>query len=170
MGEEWRSIPGFPGYEVSSRGRVRSFKRGPAGQILSTPPNGRGYAYVRLASPLGGHPGREVHTLVAEAFHGPRPDGLQVRHLDGCKNHNWVENLAYGTRTQNAIDSVQHGQHRNAMKTHCKRGHAFDAANTYSRSSGTAPGRRCRACHLADARQRYERKMLAAAQVPVATP
>jgi Transcription factor WhiB len=42
------------------------------------------------------------------------------------------------------------GWHRNALKTHCKHGHPFDAANTYYTPRGD---RRCRTCmrlaHLA---------------------
>jgi len=42
------------------------------------------------------------------------------------------------------------GWHRNAVKTHCKHGHPFDAANTYYAPGGD---RRCRTCmrlaHLA---------------------
>lgn len=104
----------------------------------------------------GGHlrvdlPGRRVfvHQLVAEAFIGPRPDGQEVRHLNGDPADNRVQNLAYGTRSQNVADAIRHGTYRNAIaeknaeKTHCPRGHEYDDSNTYLAPSGR---RFCRAC------------------------
>jgi hypothetical protein len=46
-----------------------------------------------------------VHHLVAEAFHGPRPNYLAVaRHLNDVKTDNRLENVAWGTRKENAAD------------------------------------------------------------------
>lgn len=55
---------------------------------------------------------RSVHVLVAEAFHGPRPDGQVVRHVDGDKLVNRPSALGYGTRQANAADSKRHGTAR----------------------------------------------------------
>ena len=38
-----------------------------------------------------------VHHVVAEAFLGPRPCGLVVRHMDGDRENNAASNLAYVT-------------------------------------------------------------------------
>jgi hypothetical protein len=86
-----------------------------------------------------------VHQLVAEAFIGPRPAGQEVRHLNGDPSDNRVENLAYGTRSQNVLDSVQHGTYRNnnREKGQCPQGHDYDTVNTYVDPRGR---RRCRAC------------------------
>lgn len=44
-----------------------------------------------------------VHILVAEAFLGPRPGGMEeCRHLDGDKLNNRADNLRWGTRPGNA--------------------------------------------------------------------
>lgn len=43
----------------------------------------------------------------------------------------------------------------NAAKTHCKRGHPFDEANTYIRKDGS---RFCRACERENKRRSWERK------------
>jgi hypothetical protein len=51
---------------------------------------------------------RSVHQLVLEAFGGPRPEGLQVRHKDGDRRNNALENLAWGTGKENAVDRVRH--------------------------------------------------------------
>lgn len=55
---------------------------------------------------------RFVHQLVALAFHGPRPDGQVVRHLDGNSRNNSASNIAYGTHLENYQDSIRHGTTR----------------------------------------------------------
>jgi hypothetical protein len=55
---------------------------------------------------------RSVHVLVAEAFHGPRPTGLVVRHVDGDKLVNRPSAICYGTRKANAADARRHGTAR----------------------------------------------------------
>jgi hypothetical protein len=58
--------------------------------------------YLRVAMSRGGkRVDRLVHQMVAEAFLGPRPDGLQVNHISGHKAENGVENLEYVTPSQN---------------------------------------------------------------------
>lgn len=54
-----------------------------------------GYVYVDLVRPSGKVESRRVHELVAEAFNGPTPDGLEVFHLDGDLTNNRLENLSY---------------------------------------------------------------------------
>lgn len=49
------------------------------------------------------------HVLMAAAWHGPRPPGLVVRHLDGDKLNDAPWNLAYGTPAQNHDDAIRHG-------------------------------------------------------------
>lgn len=50
-----------------------------------------------------------VHSLVAEAFIGPRPAGFDVCHGDGDKSNNRFTNLRYATRTENIADKRKHG-------------------------------------------------------------
>lgn len=155
--EEWRPVPGFPDYMVSDHGRVMSYwHRWKAPRLLRGHPDSRpggGYQQVYLTSPNGGKH-RTVHSLVAEAFHGPRPAGMQVRHLDGNKRNNAASNLRYGTPAENALDAVEHGTHPNGSKVECIRGHAFDEANTYFTPAGTRGCRKCRAWHARELRQR----------------
>lgn len=113
-GEEWRVSPSHQGYEVSSLGRVRSWKRqggrtqraAPKLRALKT---FRGYAAVTLCAPGGVRVTRYVHALVLEAFVGPRPPGHEACHLDGNRTHNAIANLAWGTRAENAAHKVLHG-------------------------------------------------------------
>lgn len=103
--EEWRAIPGFPCYEVSSLGRVRS-PRCPDGMTLWEDKDG--YPCIRLFRAGKGHV-RPVHRLMGEAFFGPRPEGLVTRHLNGDNKDNRLSNLSYGTQAENQFDSVRHG-------------------------------------------------------------
>lgn len=79
--EIWKGIPGYPMYQISNRGRVKSnaSKRTP-GKILKNVKNSKGYWVVKLAkgSSRGnnGYDLKQVHRLVAEAFI-PVPEELK---------------------------------------------------------------------------------------------
>ena len=153
-GEEWRPILGAESYLVSSLGRVWSLPRkGRTGLLRALTVNRHGYYVVSISQGFRhtSHTAK-VHVLVATAFLGPRPEGAHIRHLNGARIDNRIINLEYGTPSENAGDTLRHGRHANARKTHCPHGHPYDEANTvYSPSRPT--GRRCRAC----ARERAER-------------
>ena len=140
MPEEWRSIPGFPGYQVSDRGRILSLRRRTARILKVTQTDG--YGVVSLCC-NGRAVIRRVHSLVLLAFAGPRPHGAVTRHLDGNSENNALMNLAYGTQSENIADSIRHGTHRHTRKTACPHGHPYDNANTYRTPAGH---RRCRTC------------------------
>ena len=50
-----------------------------------------------------------LHHLVLYAFVGPRPKGMECRHLNGIPWDNRLENLCWGTRSSNMKDRVLHG-------------------------------------------------------------
>lgn len=136
--EEWLPIPGYPGYEASSIGRVRSVDRiitpriGPPrrmkGRVLYQFIRWNGYRQVSL--PVASRrQTRRVHALVAMAFHGPRPEGMEACHNDGNKEHNVPENIRWDTSTENMRDVVRHGHHHLANLTHCNRNHALVEPN-----------------------------------------
>lgn len=159
MSEEWRPIPGYPGYEASSEGRIRSFRRKKNGVALVMKPNVRlNYDYLSVGVRHDNATGRRrvnVHTLVAAAFLGPRPRGLEARHLNGNPRDNRVTNLVYGTRSENLLDKVRHGTDFHVRKTHCPQGHPYDLWNTVRTSSG---GRRCGICHREQTRLAQQRR------------
>lgn len=102
-----------PGYEITRDGRVFSIShdwRGYGRREMAATPNSHGYPSVRLT--IDGKRRRSpVHRLVAQTFLGPRPSSAhEVRHLDGDRTNNAVENLAWGTRQQNAADRERHGR------------------------------------------------------------
>lgn len=110
--EEWRAVEEFPAYEVSSLGRFRRTKTtqgARAGVILKWHTcTSTGYPTIRFQA-MGRQRARNVHVVVARAFHGPRPDGLEIRHLDGNKMNAAAANLAYGTQAENTEDRIRHG-------------------------------------------------------------
>jgi hypothetical protein len=95
-----------------------------------------------------------IHQLVLLAFVGPKPPGMQTRHLDGDKTNNRLTNLVYGTPSENQRDNVRLGVHPNTRKTECKRGHLLDAANIVVRGRW----RECRACKVIRERSYREAK------------
>lgn len=96
---------------------------------------------------------QRAHRVSFEIFRGGIPAGRQIDHLCRvrcCVNPDHLEpvtckeNLLRGD-TLNA---------RNATKTHCKRGHIFDEANTIK----VPHGRECRTCRNAQSLAAYHRK------------
>lgn len=154
--EKWRQVPGFEGfYEVSDRGTVRSVDRSVhlangstrsyRGRVLSQARIKRtGHMSVKLAK-NGGLTTFRVHVLVALAFIGPRPAGLFVCHRNGRGSDNRVENLRYGTPSDNSNDSVWHGTHKHSGRATCLRHHILEQPNLV-RSDLARGWRRCRAC------------------------
>lgn len=146
--ERWKPVPGFVGrYEVSDQGRLRSSipYRGESGiRLRRLVRNGGGRVSCWL-SPGDGEPPQmhTIHSIVLLAFIGPRPDGMDIRHLDGDPTNNRLANLKYGTKSENSFDAVRHGTHNNARKTHCIRGHEFNEDNSVTTAQGW---RRCLAC------------------------
>jgi hypothetical protein len=100
MAEVWKPIKNYPGYEVSTNGRVKSFRRYPEGRILTERRDSWGYPQVLLAP---NWKSMKVHLLVLETFLGPRPDGMQAMHLDDVPWHNNIENLVWGTQSENQL-------------------------------------------------------------------
>jgi hypothetical protein len=84
----------------------------------------RGHLYVDLYKGNGrGHKRFFVHRLVLEAFVGPCPPGMQCRHFpDSNPVNNWVNNLQWGTQSENEVDKKTHGTSndgvRNGMSKH----------------------------------------------------
>lgn len=131
--EVWKSIPGHKGYEVSNLGRVRSLDRWVTyksgnrvikyyrnGKILRQMSGGgrwvkgvslrqyklwNGYKTTHLG---GSHPNKYIHHLVAMAFLGPTPSGMEVCHNNGRKTDNRLENLRFDTQWHNVFDTVKH--------------------------------------------------------------
>jgi DNA-binding transcriptional MerR regulator len=98
--EIWKPCVGYGGYEVSNLGNVRSER-----QILAPAIGSHGYLQVQLRR---GNV-RTVHSLVLEAFEGPRPEGMEACHGDGNKLNVTLENLRWDLPKGNAEDKRRHG-------------------------------------------------------------
>lgn len=124
--EQWRPVVGYEGfYSVSDQGRLRSEDRTDSrgcqrkGKILSTKPDSRPPGYCRSALCVAGVVKMvRVHVLVAEAFIGPRPPGLEVLHGDGGKLDNSLPNLRYGTPVDNAADRIRDDTHNRGERNY----------------------------------------------------
>ena len=111
----WKNIDGFPGYQVSSQGQVRSWlpERNNAPlpkepRILKFLVTKAGYRQVNIYRD-GKRRVVRIPILVAEAFHGPRPQGLVIRHLNGNRVDDRAVNLKWGTSQENSDDMRRHG-------------------------------------------------------------
>lgn len=109
MHEEWKPINGFEGlYEISSYGKVKSFKVYPSGKILKPSPDSGGYLRLSLMR-AGKNKYVTVHRLVAEAFL-PKVDGKTcVNHIDGNKANNRLDNLEWCTYSENIKHAIKTG-------------------------------------------------------------
>jgi len=135
---EWRKVPGYDQYEVSNTGLVR---RG--GRELK-PGLSSGKYYTVALSRSGVVKSFRLHTLVALAFFGPCPPGMEVRHLDDDPRNNDLANLVYGTRSENRVDRVRNGLDHEARKTHCPQGHEYTPDNIYGKTGQVS--RQCKIC------------------------
>ena len=139
MNEIWKAVVGHSGYEVSSLGRVRSldrqwkqkgrygntYTRYLTGRLLK--PGAASNHYPTVA--IGKGNTRLVHSLVASAFLGPCPAGQEVRHKEGNRMNPRLDNLCYGTRSDNIYDAIRHGTWMSAARiAHCKKLRSFPRA------------------------------------------
>ena len=90
--EQWKSVEGHDGYEVSNYGNVRGPRK-----TLTKFPNSKGYYRVAIDNKLC-----LVHRLVAKAF-VDNPHGYPiVNHKDENKTNNHASNLEWCTHKYNS--------------------------------------------------------------------
>lgn len=119
-GEEYIALPGYEGYyEISNLGNIRSLDRVQKhpktedgiyikeGKTLKSYPLPKGYKTIKLT--VDKQKTFLVHRLVARAFIGECPEGLEVCHNNGNNTDNAVCNLRYDTRKNNLKDKERHG-------------------------------------------------------------
>jgi len=100
-------------YEITREGKVFSLDsnwRGYGQRELKQYANSHGYMRVRMIR-NGVRKSYLVHKLVAENFLPARPSKAhEIRHIDGNRQNNNVDNLCWGTRKENACDRDNHGR------------------------------------------------------------
>lgn len=140
---EWKPIPGWEDrYLISNDGEVFGLFQN---KILTPDTGPRGHQSVSLYRNYK-RTHRYIHQLVLENFIGACPEGMEALHWDDNKLNNSLENLRWGTRSENLFDCVRNGKHHYAKRTHCSRGHEYTPENTRQRSRGRSVSRVCREC------------------------
>lgn len=109
---EWREIPGYPDYRVNNLGVVES-------RLASSRHSNKAEWHPLSIQPTkypsvvlcrnGIHKTRTVHTLVLEAFIGPKPKGMEACHCNGNRADNRLSNLRWDTPAANNQDKIAHG-------------------------------------------------------------
>jgi hypothetical protein len=112
--EEWRTIEGFPFYDISNMGRVRSWKCYGAGNRRDSKPHllklvtgSCKYMQVNLHGP-DRQKAMLIHRLVLETFRGLCPDGMESCHNNGDRSDNRFQNLRWDTHRSNIQDNRLH--------------------------------------------------------------
>ncbi len=149
MNETWLPVLGYEDrYEISETG-VRSLR---TGKLLASQRMGgtSRRKYVGYSFYSGDKYRRHLfHALLAEAFIGPRPDGMYVLHRDDNPDNNSIENLYYGTPSENNFDQVRNGVHPKTKRENCPRGHSLVAPNLVGYRLERFGQRTCLACRNA---------------------
>ena len=111
--EIWRNISGYPGYQVSNKGRVKSlnYSRTKKEKILKPKKRSDGYLQVCIYK-YGIKKFILIHRLVAYAF--VQNESLfynEINHIDECKTNNCASNLQWCDHIYN----INFGSHNERM-------------------------------------------------------
>jgi len=114
-----KEIPGFDGfYRADKDGQIWTRKLGDW-RKLKPGRDSDGYHCVTVVGKGGKCFNRPVHRLVLEAFIGPRLPGQQARHFpDRSKFNNRLDNLQWGTPSENYLDRMRHGTDNGGDRGH----------------------------------------------------
>ena len=130
--EIWKDIPGYEGrYQASTLGRIKNIERKVRGrnrytgaEFYRTVPEcvlrpGRycSSGHVSVVLEHGGN-GKPVHQLVMKTFIGEPPEKCEVLHYDGDPTNNKLDNLRYGSRTENILDVFRLGGRWRKLTAH----------------------------------------------------
>jgi hypothetical protein len=102
--EEWKTISGYPNYQISNQGRVKNMKYD---RIIGTRST-TGYACVQLGRCSQK---KYIHRLVADAFIPKIPGKDSVDHIDRNRLNNNINNLRWAdssdqNRNKNIIPGI----------------------------------------------------------------
>ena len=142
MEEIWKEIDGFPNYEVSNLGHVKSKL---TGKLVHQQLRKKGYMKVELWK-NGKATTKDVHVLVANAFLDGRKPGLEVNHKNGNKTDNTVTNLEWATRKENMDHAIRTGlftpippEPRRRPVRIIETGEVFESLTSCAKAIGSSP-------------------------------
>lgn len=113
-GEEVKPLKEYPGYFITTRGRVWSSMRW---NFLTLNSTDKYYYSMRI----GGREGitYNIHTLVGRNFLPEYREGLLILHKEETLSYpeiNYVENLWVGTKKDNSVDMYRKGREKHHTK------------------------------------------------------
>lgn len=112
MIKKLRVIPQFTDYFASRDGRIFSTI---SDKYLTPWSNGDGYLKVSVLNSDSHKVKMYVHRLILFAFSGLPPEGMECCHFDGNPKNNSIENLRWGTQSDNVQDyRRKHGKYWSA--------------------------------------------------------
>jgi hypothetical protein len=116
MHETWKALPGYPGYEASTLGRIRSLLAGTP-RIRKPKRLNSGYLWLPLfRGSRSNTGGMTVHRAVLLAFRGECPPGHEAAHHDGDRLNNCLSNLRWKKHVHNEADKERHGTRPNGVR------------------------------------------------------
>ena len=98
-----RPIPPAPGYAATADGEVHR-----DGEPVRCSLTAKGYRKLTIRT-LSGRRTVRVSGVVCTAYHGERPPGHEVRHLNGRRDDGRAGNLRWSTHAEDCADKVRHG-------------------------------------------------------------
>lgn len=160
--EIWRNISGYPNYQVSNKGRVKSLSNDKTRKekILKPIKHKNGYLIINLCK-NGKFKHMKVHRLVAVAFvQNNSLFNTEINHLDENKENNcasnleWCEhihNINFGTRNERAGKAVSKANTNNpkfSKKVICiETGKIYPSLSDVHRKLGFNQGYICLCCN-----------------------
>jgi hypothetical protein len=104
--ETWLPVTGYINYKVSCNGKIINAK---TERVIKQHLSSANYFRVSLYNEEGVCKKLAVHRCVATAFICNELNLPVVRHINGLKTDNRVENLEWGSHKDNSQDMLKHG-------------------------------------------------------------
>ena len=112
---ENKQLAGLSRYNFRSDGEVVSMWSMEE-KVLGGGVDKDGYRKFVLIDDVGSRRSVRRSSLICAAYHGPRPRGKEVRHLDGSRDNDAPSNLAWATHAENCADKIDHGTAQRGKK------------------------------------------------------